>query len=413
MLRFAVPKEKRLSNQAVYTLINHAIFQFGNSLSIIFINLYLWRLTESLLVNGVFNLTAILSQGVATLVIGKFAKQKGHLVIYRYGIWLTALFYLGIVLTQENMVHYFIWFALFRGVSQAAYWLSYFTLAHEVSNHENRHRYLGWNQIVMGLANLVGPAAAGFVISINSDLTGYSIVFSFAFLMFVIATIGSFQIKEQGTHHKQYYMKYLPLLLKRQPGFGHSLFGWFIIGFPQGILMYIPPILLFSIFPNESFVGYMNIVFLVVSIIASYILSRTATENGTTANVTIAAIGMLGASLILFWDISIITVVLFMVISSFFKPIQANTYAVYYYTWLDTLPLQSHFRIESVVLREAVINMGRGLGVILFMIFSTEINMQTIPWVLTFVMGIQLVIPIITKEKRKESGSYERTMGSG
>jgi YQGE family putative transporter len=392
-------KEKRLSEQAVVTLVNHTIFQFGNSLSLIFINLYLWRLTESLFVNGLFNLTAILAQAVATILIGKIAKQKGHLAIYRYGIFLTAFFYLCIIVTQENMVHYFIWFALLRGVSQAAYWLSYFTLAHEVSSNSNRHRYLGWNQMLMGLANLVGPAAAGVVISISTELTGYLSVFSVAFLMFLIATIGSFRIKKIESHHKEYYMKYLWLMIKKQKNFGKSLIGWFVIGFPQGILMYIPPILLFTIFPDESFIGYMNVLFLSLSILASYVISRIANLESTKLYLFIAAIGMVFSSVFLLWEIAIWTVVLFMSINSLFKPLQANTYAVYYFTWLDRIPLKENFRVESVVLREAIINFGRGLGIIIFMIFSSDINPETIPWILVFVMAIQFWIPLLAKEK--------------
>ncbi|ARK29541.1 MFS transporter [Halalkalibacter krulwichiae] len=398
MKLLSVPKEKRLSKQAVITLVNHTIFQFGNSLSLIFINLYLWRLTESLVVNGLFNLTAILSQAIATLVIGKIAKQKGHLVIYRYGIFLTALFYLCIVVTQENMVHYFMWFALLRGISQATYWLSYFTLAHEVSSNQNRHRYLGWNQVLMGLANLVGPAVAGVVISWHTELTGYVIVFSVAFIMFIIATIGSVRIEKVETHHKEYYMKYIGQIIKKRKGFGRSLFGWFIIGFPQGILMYIPPILLFTIFPNESFIGYMNVLFLSLSILASYIISRIANLESTKRYLYISAIGMLVSSMFLLSEISIWTVVLFMAIQSLFKPLQANTYAVYYFQWLDFIPLKENFRVESVVLREALINLGRGLGIVLFMVFSTEINPETIPWILVFVMAIQILIPSLAKK---------------
>ncbi|MFC0473305.1 MFS transporter [Halalkalibacter kiskunsagensis] len=399
MKRLKLPKEKRLSEQAVITLVNHTIFQFGNSLSLIFINLYLWRLTESLLINGLFNLIAILTQAIATILIGKMAKQKGHLAIYRYGIFLTAFFYLCIIVTQENMVDYFYLFALIKGVSQAAYWVSYFTLAHEVSTNNNRHRYLGWNQVSMGMANLIGPAAAGILISMSTELTGYMIVFSAAFLMFLVATIGSFRIKKEESHHKEYYMKYLKLMVKKKPNFGKALLGWFIIGFPQGILMYIPPILLFTIFPDESFVGYMNVVLLSLSIFSIYVISRVGNLESTKLYLFIAAIGMVLSATFLIWEIAIWTVVLFMSIGSLFKPLQANTYAVYYFTWLDKIPLKENFRVESVVLREAIINFGRGIGIVIFMIFSQDINPISIPWIIVFVMSIQLVMPFLVKEK--------------
>ncbi len=69
-----LPEEKKLSIQAILTLVNHGIFQFGNSMSLIFINLYLWRLTQNLAVNGAFNLIALLTAPLTTLIIGKAAK---------------------------------------------------------------------------------------------------------------------------------------------------------------------------------------------------------------------------------------------------------------------------------------------------------------------------------------------------
>jgi YQGE family putative transporter len=396
---FTLSKEKRLSEQAVITLVIHTIYQFGNSLSLIFINLYLWRLTNDLFINGLFNLIAILSQALATFLMGKFAKRKDRLIPYRYGIFLTALFYLCIILTQENIIHYFYLFAILKGVSQALYWLGYFTLAHEVSNNQNRHRYLGWNQIVMSGANLTGPALAGFIISVNSELNGYMIVFSLAFLMFIVSTIGSMQIKKETVHHKEYYMKFLQLMIKRKPDFFNSLIGWFIIGFPQGILMYIPPILLYNIFPEEQFVGYLNVVFLSLSIISSYLISRTANSESTVKYLFISAFGFIFSSVFLLSEISIWTVVLFMSISSVFKPLQANAYAVYYFRWVDMLPLKENFRVESVVLRESIINLGRGTGIIIFMFFSNEINPVTIPWIIISVMAVQLLIPYLAKER--------------
>ncbi|MFC4321366.1 MFS transporter [Litchfieldia salsa] len=396
---FSLSKEQRLSEQAVLTLVIHAIYQFGNSLSLIFINLYLWRLTNDLFINGLFNLIAILTQGITTFLIGKYAKKKDRLIPYRYGIFLTALFYLCIILAQENIVHYFYLFAMLKGVSQALYWLGYFTLAHEVSNGQNRHRYLGWNQIVMSATNLSGPALAGFIISMNSELKGYIIVFSLAFFMFIVSTIGSLKIKKETVHHKDYYMKYLQLILKRKPKFFHSLLGWFIIGFPQGILMYIPSILLYNIFPDEQVVGYLNVAFLSLSIISSYMITRITNSKSTVKYLTISAFGFIFSSLFLFSEISIWTVVLFMSINSLFKPLQANAYAVHYFNWVDVLPLKENFRVESVVLRESIINLGRGLGIVIFMIFSKEINTVTVPWIIMTVMAIQLLIPYFAKEK--------------
>ncbi|MFD2654989.1 MFS transporter [Gracilibacillus thailandensis] len=394
-------KEKRLSSHAINILINHAIFQFGGSLSIIFVNLYLWRLTNSLWVNGLYNLVAILSQAATTFFIGKISKKKGRTTIYRYGILMTAIFYLLIVIVQEEIVHYFYLFALLRGIAQGLYWVAYFTIVHEVSSDQNRHRYLGWNQIVMGSANLIAPALAGFIIGSFTGLSGYLIVFSIAFLMFLAATVGSFRIKKESIRHRNYYMKYLGQIMERRKAFRNALAGWFIIGFPQGILMYIPPILIYSIFEDESVVGYLNAGFLAVSILASYVISRFANIEQTKKYLWVAAIGFFVSGSFLTWEIAMWSVILFMVTQNMFKPLQANAYAAYYFQWIDRIPLGSEFRVESVVLRETIINIGRGLGIVVFMLFSNEIDTNTVAYVIMLAMAIQFILPIITKLKEE------------
>ncbi|WP_416151161.1 MFS transporter [Salipaludibacillus sp. HK11] len=407
---FKLPNEKRLSQLAITTLTNHTIFHFGNSLSLIFLNLYLWRLTNSLCINGLFNLIAILSQALVTLSVGKIAKQRDRITIYRYGILLTALFYFCILVTQESIVEYFYLFALLRGVAQSLYWLGYFTLMFEVSNDKNRHRYLGWNQISMGSANLIGPAASGAIISMFEGLNGYIVVFTIAFVMFTIATFGSFKMGKMETHHRQYYMKYLPQIIKRVPSFKNVLLGWFIIGFPQGVLMYIPPILLYTILLEESTVGYLNVIFLLISIISSYVISRLANVDKTREYLVIAAIGFLLSTSVLFLGITIWTFVFFMAISAVFRPLQANAYAAHYFKWIGVIPLKEHFRVESVVLRESITNAGRGFGIIIFMLFSREIDETTIPWVLLVVLGMQWVVPLLVKDQIKteeETNGYK------
>jgi MFS transporter, YQGE family, putative transporter len=396
-----VSDEKRLSSQAVITLMNHGIFQFGNSMSVIFINLYLWRLTNDLMINGLFNLISLITAPFATIFIGPIAKKKDRLVAYRWGIFLTALFYLSILLVQERMVDYYIIFALIKGVSTAFYWLGYFTLMYDVSNNENRYRYLGLNTVVTNIAMFIGPALAGIVIGRLSELTGYTIVFLMAFIMFFVAAFGSLRIQRAPEHHRKYYLRHLSSILKREPNYAKCLGGWFIVGLPQGILMYVPQILLFHVFPSEEFVGYMNVLFFGITVAASYAISRLATTSSTQLYLFIAAAGFTLSASTLLWEVAVWSVIMFMAINSLFKPLQQNAYAANYYQWMDRLPLKKNFRVESIVLRETVINFGRAGGVVLFMLSSNNLDSPLIPYLVLVVMAIQFVIPAVIKPMKE------------
>src|SRR5690554_2144702 len=226
----SIPLEKRLSRDAVVTLTIHACYQFGASMAGIFLNLYLWRLTGSLLINGAFNVIIFIVGPIAFAVAGKIAKTKDRLFVYRAGIFITAVYYLLVVVVQESVVDYFYIFAVFGGIANAFYWLGYLTLMYDVSTDQNRIRYLGLNSISFHAAGMAGPALAGFVITQYAGLSGYITVFTFAFIMFVLTTIGSFQLKVDGTHHKAYYLKLMGILMRKNKDFTKGLLGWFVVG---------------------------------------------------------------------------------------------------------------------------------------------------------------------------------------
>ncbi|WP_233532148.1 MFS transporter [Paenibacillus alkalitolerans] len=131
------------------------------------------------------------------IYIGKIAKLKDRLFAYRAGIYLTAVFYLLIVVAGERMVQYYIAFAVLKGVSNSFYLLGHFTMITDVTDNANRHWYLGLNLIITNIAMLAGPAAAGALVEWSDGLQGYTYVYSVAFMMFAFAAANSLKMKPQ------------------------------------------------------------------------------------------------------------------------------------------------------------------------------------------------------------------------
>ncbi|MCM3495694.1 MFS transporter [Paenibacillus lactis] len=385
-------ERRRLSSEAGVTLFNHGIYQFGNALAAILVNLYLWRLTNDLWVNGMFNLITLAAAPVASVFIGKLAKLKDRLLAYRLGIGLTALFYLGILIAVERMADYYVGFALLKGISTAFYWLGHFTLINDVTDHDNRHRYLGVNLTITNLSMLAGPAAAGALVEWSGGMQGYTYVYLLAFAMFVYASVNSLRMKKQATHHKAYYLKYAFRMMRKYPAFGRSLAGWFLFGLPQGILGYIPAILLFQAVPRESFVNYLNVAFLGVTMLSGLVLARWGRAEWNDLYLAAAAIGFIAGVIPLFLGVQLWTVILFMAVFSLVKPLQNNAYTSHYYKLSGELPLKEHFKVESVVLREIFTNAGRGTGVAIYMLIPGSLTDSPIAWMLMAIALLQLLI---------------------
>jgi YQGE family putative transporter len=377
-----IPAEKRLSKDAIYSLTIHSFFQFGASMSGVFLNLYLWRLTHSLWISGMYYIISWTVAPLALALGGWIAKRKDRMYTYRAGLLLYVLFYLAVILAQERVVEYYVGFAIFTGFAGCFYWTGYLTLMYDVSNHQNRIRYLAINMIMFTGAGLVGPALAGFVISRNEALQGYIIIFALAFAMFLLAGIGSFRIKALPSQSKSYYLKYTMLLMRKNPDWVKALFGFMGLGVLQGSMLFLPPILLFQVLSGEEWVGYFGVLFSGLTMGSGYFISRFAKESRRTVYFIRSAVGFTAGSLLLLWAVNFWTVIGFMIVYSIFSPLQGNTMTSTYYGLIGKLQPKGQFRVESVVVREIFVNIGRVFATCLLLVFASSLEGGALAWML-------------------------------
>lgn len=377
-----LPQEKRLTREAVISLIIHSTFQFGASMSGVFLNLYLWRLTHSVAVNGTYNIIVYILTPIGFALGGWMIKKKDRMVSYRLGIMLIGLFYLSVIIAQEALVKYYVAFAIFNGLAAAFYWVGYLTLMYDVSTEQNRIRYLAYNMIFFTLASLAGPALAGFIIRLREGLSGYTIVFGIAFCMFLLAALISLKIKASSGHHRVYYLKWTGLIMKKNRDWLKALLGFFGMGLLQGTMLFLPNILLFQVMPREDIVGYLGVLYSSLSIAMGMFISKYAQSSKSRMYLAISTIGYLVGVSLLLGSITIWTVVGFMILYSVFSPLQGNTMTGYYYGLIAKLPLKGELKVESVVVRELFLNVGRVISIFCFISFGSDLEGGMIPWIL-------------------------------
>lgn len=365
--------EQRLSRDAVMSLVVHFFYQFGASMSGLFLNLYLWRLTEDLRVSAWFNLLVFAVSPPAFALAGKIAKQRGCMVVYRLGIALTALFYLIVLVSRERVVDAYPLFGLMAGFSGAFYWAAYLTLMYDVSTNANRVRYLGYNNIAFTAAGLIAPVVAGWIIAASGGLSGYMLVFAVAFMMYALSAAGSFRIRGAESRKQSYYLKYTVPLMRRSPLWLKSLYGFWIFGLLQGLMLFLPNILLYRAIPDEEAVGYVTAACSLVTIAASYAIARRARERAARAYLWAGAGGFtLAAAPLLAAPGEAAAVVAFMLTHAVCGPLFGNTLSTYYYRLMGGLPLKGQFRIESIVVRETFVNAGRVVSIFAMIVAAPQ-----------------------------------------
>src|SRR5690606_18263442 len=307
------------------------LFVFGSTLSGTFLTLYLWRLTNSLWMNGLFYIFVYFASAVAFVVGGKLVKQKGLLPTYRIGIALTAIFYLSVVISGKFVVTLYPLFAVFLGIATGFYWVGLWTLHYAVSNERNRLRFLGLNSLTSTAATLAAPVSAAIIFSWAEGVKGYIIIFSIATVAFIFTAVMSVQLRITETRRKTYYLRHMIPLIRRNSSWGKAVAGNLLLGFKQGSLLLLPTILLYQVLQGENKVGLLNAVLSMLSILASYLFSRYASAGATRLNLIVTITLYLVGACLLITGISVWTVVSFMVVHYVCNPIKMGAIDGYYF----------------------------------------------------------------------------------
>ncbi|BBI33161.1 MFS transporter [Cohnella abietis] len=394
-----VASDQQLSREARVALLIHGCFQFGASMSGLFLNLYLWRLTENLVINGIFNVIVYGMTPIAFAIGGWVAKKKDRMVTYRLGIALITVFFLAVIFAQEKVVTYYPLFAVFNGLALGFYWTGYIILMYDVTESRNRSRFLGINMIVFNTAGLAGPALSGFIISMFEGLRGYLLTFTAASILFGLASFLSLKIKRVQSHHRTYYLKYFGLMMKRSRLWVMGLCSFLLLGLFQGMMLFLPNILMFKTVGREDQVGYLSVFFALLTILTGYFISRRKPNVNIRRDLFIASLIIVMGSTILLIDITLWTVIAYMSVYSLMSPLILNTLTSYYYRIMDGLPLKGMFRIESVVIREFFLNVGRVLSISLQLIFASNLDSPALPVVLLFTAFMQLGIVLLVRNR--------------
>lgn len=393
-----IAPERRLGKDAVTALIIHGCFQFGASMSGLFLNLYLWRLTQDLYVNGIYNIIVFLFTPLAFAVGGKITKLKDRMVTYRLGIVMIAVFYLLVVLAREHVAAWYVPFAIFNGIAGGFYWTGYLVLMYDVSTEQNRVRFLAVNMVVFNSAGLIGPALAGFIIQLSGGLQGYIFVFLIAFVMFVAASAVSFRIPMIVSHHKAYYLRLVGLVMRRNGLWVKGLAAFLILGLFQGIMLFLPNILLFQTVGREDLVGYLGVCFSALTVGTGYVISRRVGKEPVRKFVLYSSAGIVLGAAFLLYDVRVWTVIVFMIAFSICNPLAVNTLTSYYYGLIGKLPLKGQLRVESVVMRETFLNTGRVVSIVLLLCFAGDLASVWLPVILAVMAVCQFALFWLIRE---------------
>lgn len=396
--KFKLLGDVQLTKDLSLLLFIGGTYSLSVALSNTFVNIYLWKQTGEYSDLALYNLSIVILQPLTFILAGRWAKKIDRVKVLRVGVSFLALFYLMVLITGKNASTYLLLLGSLLGIGYGFYWLAYNVLTFEITEPETRDFFNGFLGILSSTGGMIGPIAAGFIITRFEKFTGYTIVFGISLSLFALAVFLSFSLKPRPANGKYCFKRILDERKKNE--------NWRLItnanffqGLREGTFLFIISVFVYISTGSELALGTFGLINSGISFIAYYAASRLIKKNKRKKAILVGGIILYLAVLLIVWDINYVKLLIYAAMIAVAYPLLLVPYMSTTYDIIGSAWKAAEMRIEYIVVREIFINLGRIVSVLSFLAAVTWFDAEkSIPILLLFIgAGHSLIYLFVRK----------------
>ncbi|WP_338470260.1 MFS transporter [Niallia sp. XMNu-256] len=375
-----------LTKDLVLLLLIGGLYSLSVALSNTFVNIYLWKQTGDFIDIGLYNLASVIAQPLTFIFAGRMAKKVDRVIVLRIGVIFLAMFYLSVLAFGSDAAKFLLLLGAVLGVGYGFYWLAFNLLTFEITEPETRDFFNGFLGILASAGGMVGPIAAGYIISRLSKSTGYSIVFGISLTLFALAVVLSFFIKRRPAHGKYAFKR---ILAERK-----NNYNWKMVtnahvcqGLREGIFAFMISVLVFLSTGTEMALGKYGLVNSGVSFISYFAVSRVIKKDQRLKSILIGGVLLYAALFLIAFDVTYTRLIIYAVTIAIAYPLLLVPYSSITFDVIGTGWKAAEMRIEYIVVREVYLNAGRVVSILLFIVMVSTMDIERSLPILFLVLG--------------------------
>lgn len=382
----------KLSKQAVLLLVVNGLFAVANALSGTYVNVYLWKVSNDLLLIGWFAVAGQIANVLTFFIAGKWVREYNKMNSLRLGVALSACFYLFVLWLQQKAVDYVLLLGAIQGMAGGFFWLSFNVVYFEVTGPDNRDRFNGWAGLLGSLAGMTAPWVSGFLITRMQDTAGYRLIFGISLCVFVIAAVLSFFLKKRKVKGQYEWLHGFHKLKESGNPWRNTFPALAAQGVREGVFAFIIGLLVYIATKNEMKVGNYSLITSAVALVGFWMTGKFLTPRWRSRAMLIGLVAMIAVILPFFWKLNYGTLLLFGIGTALFFPLFSLPMTSSVFDLIGKDQASADLRVEYVVLREVGLNAGRLFGTVVFMIVvSWSRNAQVLNALLLFIGSFPII----------------------
>ncbi|MDE8564766.1 MFS transporter [Anoxybacillus rupiensis] len=361
-----------VSPEATYYLAMTGLFSFGNALSGMFLQIFIWRLDRT------FTLLAQYSFYTSLFILCSFyfcawlARKTSPMATMRWGIAGYFLSYLLALVLRDALIYHLLLLGMLQGLAISLFSVGMHMANLDMATNRGRDRFLYMQGLMTAIGGVAGPLVSGAVISWFDQMLGFYLVFFMACVFFGLAAIVSLRIPERPVELQS---RLLAVLLHAPKEWKRMYLVMLGDGIASGVYVtFLISMMMYQVAGGEWKLGVFQMMSELVSIASLAILARRSRPDQRMLVYTIGTLGIWLGSLFLAYQPTMLSLMWFVLM----KPISLNmmntTMNALIYAAIEKDPCYKQMQLDYITVREIPLGLGRMAGVFIFFMMRNYLD---------------------------------------
>lgn len=357
-------------NERLLVLIN-CFYNLANAMSAVFMNVYLYAYTGSLVVMSIYTIVRIGLYPFFFTLGGKWAQKHRFTQTLTAGlvfIMLSLLFVLGANDLFAEMPELVYVVAALIGIGEGLYWLSINSLNQIASTSETRSLFISNIGIFNNLSAIIAPLISTMIIELaGSDTAGYVEIFKIVLVLYALIAVLSTRITARSENKSFSVLKRLKL---DDPQWRYCMISTFLYGMRDSLTLTLAGLLVYNATGGSgSAYGKLLAVFAVMTIAAYAWVSHKMRRNNRMRYYQAGAVLIASSTIVLVLFPSLAGAVYYGAVNAIATPMYANPYQIIMMNAIQDYAAEENV-VGRVIAKESYLSIGRCLGMALIVLCS-------------------------------------------
>ena len=346
------------------------LFAFANQMSQMFMNVYLYTYTGSLVVMSIYALIRVGLFPPLEWIAGKISVKRSYAFTLTLGMImmmgrLSFVLLFNEAFAQASWLVYVV--AALDGISGGMYFLSSNTLNQVVTESSTRVRYMSVQGIFNNLSNVLSPLLSAFIIDMSiSDNEGYLNIFKCVLLIFAIMVILAFRMKIDRSENFTMKKK---MWDRDDKKWNFCQMHTFIFGFRDSMMLTLTGIMVYNATGGSgSLYGRLLAVFALIAIIVFRIVSKRMNSDNLMKFYGVGSVLIASCTIVLVLVPNIYGAVYYGVVNAIGTPMFNTAYSIISMNIVQDYTSRENI-VGRMIAKETALSLSRCLGMALIVVF--------------------------------------------